>query len=99
MSLDKYDLAVKEVEKFADNQGLSEKQNKARKIVKENQTEKIKANLKTLYEDVFDEELTVYGKHIEKHYIKDPNIPTQNKSYQIIFSYPELKIIKMGKCW
>jgi len=99
MSLEKYDLAVKEVGKFADNQDLSEKQNKARKIVKENQTEKIKSNLKILYEDVFDEKLTVYGKHIEKHYIKDHNIPTQNKSYQIIFSYPELKIIKIGKCW
>ncbi|MFW5895613.1 MAG: hypothetical protein ACOCT9_02595 [archaeon] len=52
-----------------------------------------------LVREFFDEELEVYGKKIDKCYVGDPVISTGNSSYQIIFSYPDLEIKKIGKCF
>lgn len=99
MSVGEYKTIVEEVEKYSEGKGLSKKQKSIRKMLKDNKDEEINSILEKLYEEFFDEELEVYAKKIDKSYVGDPVISTQNSSYQIIFSYPELEIIEIGKCF
>ncbi len=98
MSVENYKSIEKEVEKFAKNKGLTKEQKKIRGMLKDKNDEEISSILEKLYEEFFDEELKVYGKKIEKSYVGDPEHSTNNSSYQVIFSYPELEIMKIGKC-
>jgi len=99
MSEDKFESTKKVVKKYSSNKKLSRHQKKIRKKLKEKKDEKINSVLEDLYEEFFDEELKVYGKKIDKSYVGDPVIPTGNISYQVIFSYPDLEIMKIGKCF
>ena len=99
MSQDKFESANNVVRKYSRNKALSRHQKKIRKRLKEKKDEKINSVLEDIYDEFFDEELEVYGKKIDKSYVGDPVIPTGNSSYQIIFSYPDLEIMKIGKCF
>lgn len=90
---------LKEIQKFENNQQLSKKQESAKEILKNNEKEKIGKLLEKIYDRLFDKGLKVYGKRKDKSFVHDPVNPTLNNSYQIIFSYPDMEIKKIGKCF
>lgn len=85
------------VDKFQQGTGLSEAQQRAKKLLEADVKKSISELLESIYEES-SKSLTVWGFVHDMRYIKSPD-PTVNRSYQIVFSYPELEILGTGRCW
>ena len=85
------------VENFREGTDLSEDQSRAKELLEENKNKSVRELLDLIYEEC-SERLTVWGYRKDKCYINSTN-PTINRSYQILFSYPELEILGVGRCW
>lgn len=85
------------VGKFEEGTELSEGQSRARRVLEENQKKSIKELLELIYEGTC-ESLTVWGYRHDTCFNRSV-IPTYNGSYQLIFTYPDLEILDIGRCW